>query len=62
MINDPEMGFSQDPQLRDQKVFAVYATSFCSAVHCCSFRLFNVNLKSGLLQNSYFSWYEFSYF
>lgn len=46
MINMPEMGFSRDPQLGDQKEFAVYGTNFCSAIHCCSFRLFNVNLKS----------------
>lgn len=46
MLNIPEMGFSQYPQLRDQKEFAVYSTDFCSSIHCCSFWLFNMNLKS----------------
>lgn len=63
MLNIPEMGFSQDPQFRDQKEFAVYNTDFCSSIHCSSFWLFNMNLKSANCCKivTYFFSYDFSY-
>lgn len=63
MINVPEKGFSQDPQPGDQKEFSVYGPNLYSAVRCCSFQLFNMNLKNvGCCKIvTYFSWYEFTY-
>lgn len=62
-INIPEMGFSQDPQLGDQKEFAVHGVSICSAFCSFFFQLFECKFEMfRLWQNSYFSQYESNYF